>query len=152
MIAGLKRISAEELIAMTKVTKTYLALCICQACHSMEEMYFHLYEFFWTATGLFNEYLPFYPQFKMEADIFAILNIGLVTLILVLVPFLNAGKRWAQIFAWFWAVVEVFNGIIHLSGVFIFSEYVPGAMTAPFLLAVGIALIFQLRMRSVIAT
>ncbi len=133
---------------MTKAAKTYLVLCICQACHSMEEMYFHLYEFFWTATGLLKEYLPFFPQFKMEADIFAIINIGLVTLMLALVPLLNAGKRWAKILALCLAVGEVFNGVVHMSGVFIFSEYVPGAITAPFLLAVGIALIFHLRERS----
>ena len=132
---------------MRKATKIYLVLGICQACHSMEEMYFHLYEFFWTATGLFSEYLPFMPQFRMEADLFAILNIGLVTIMLSSVPFFNAGKKWAQIFARFWAVVEVFNGIGHLSGIFMFSQYVPGAITAPFLLVIGIALLFQLRVK-----
>lgn len=110
-------------------------------------MYFHLYEFFWEATGLFKEYISLISQFQMEADIFAILNIGLVTLILSLVSFINAGKRWAQIVARFWAIVEVLNGILHLSSGFIFSKYVPGAITAPFLITVGISLIFQLRVK-----
>ena len=66
---------------MTKLGKTYLCLGIAQAIHSMEEMHSHLYDFFWTATSLFHQYMSHLPRFKMSADLFAILNMGFIVII-----------------------------------------------------------------------
>lgn len=129
---------------MTGVGKTYLSLGIAQALHSMEEMYTHLYDFFWTATGLFQRYLPFLPQCKMSAEIFAILNIGIIVIILATVPFVESNRRWAILLAWCWAVIEVLNGLLHMIAVVVFSGYVPGALSAPVLFVVGGLLIVRL--------
>jgi len=111
----------------------------------MEEMSAHLYDFFWIATGRVQDMVFFFPQFRMAAETFAILNIGFVTLILASVPFLNLNHGWARKFAWFWAVVEIINGIGHLSVVIAISGYVPGAISAPLLIITGIVLIRRLR-------
>ena len=129
---------------MTAVGKTYLVLGIVQALHSMEEMYTQLYDFFWTATGIFHRYLPIVPQFKISAQIFAILNMGFIVIILATVPFVESNRRWAIQVAWCWAVIEVLNGLFHLSGVVLFSGYVPGALSAPLLLVVGVLLFIRL--------
>lgn len=129
---------------MTGVGKTYLGLGIAQALHSMEEMYTHLYDFFWTATGLFQRYLPFLPQCKMSAEVFAILNMGFIVIILATVPFVESNRRWAILLAWCWAVIEVLNGLLHMIGVVVFSGYVPGALSAPVLFIVGGLLIVRL--------
>jgi hypothetical protein len=129
---------------MTVVGKTYLGLGIVQALHSMEEMYTQLYNFFWTATGIFQRYLPIVPQLKMSAQIFAILNMGFIVIILATVPFVESNRRWAIQLAWCWAVIEVLNGLFHLSGVVLFRGYVPGALSAPLLLVVGILLFIRL--------
>lgn len=110
----------------------------------MEEMYTHLYDFFWTATGLFQRYLPFLPQCKMSAEIFAILNIGIIVIILATVPFVESNRRWAILLAWCWAVIEVLNGLLHMIAVVVFSGYVPGALSAPVLFVVGGLLIVRL--------
>jgi hypothetical protein len=81
----------------------------------------------------------------MDAQTFAVLNIVVVTMMLAALPFLDAGKRWARRYARFWAVIEILNGLFHLSGVVIFSTYVPGACMAPFLLVGGIVLVGRLR-------
>jgi hypothetical protein len=129
---------------MTVVGKTYLILGIFQALHSMEEMYTHLYDFFWTTTGLFQRYIPVVPQFKMNAEIFAILNMGFIVIILATVPFVELNRRWAIKIAWCWAVIEVLNGLFHLSGTVLFSGYVPGAFSAPFLLVIDVLLFIRL--------
>jgi len=129
---------------MTGVGKTYLGLGIAQALHSMEEMYTHLYDFFWTATGLFQRYLPFLPQCKMSAEVFAMLNMGFIVIILATVPFVESNRRWAILLAWCWAVIEVLNGLLHMIGVVVFSGYVPGALSAPVLFVMGGLLIVRL--------
>jgi hypothetical protein len=78
---------------ITAVGKTYLVLGIIQALHSMEEMYTHLYDFFWTATGLFQRYIPILPQLKMSAEVFAILNMSFIVIILATVPFVESNRR-----------------------------------------------------------
>jgi hypothetical protein len=52
---------------MTGAVNTYLGLGIALAHHSMEEMHAHLNDFFWTATSLFQCYMPILPKFKMNA-------------------------------------------------------------------------------------
>ena len=111
-----------RMMNMTKVGKTYLCLGIAQALHSMEEMHNHLFDFFWTATGLFKHYIPNLPKFKMSAELFAILNMGFIVVILATVPFVELNRRWAIVFAWCWAIIEVLNGLLHMIGVVIFSE------------------------------
>jgi|SaaInl8_200m_RNA_FD_contig_51_871374_length_593_multi_2_in_0_out_0_1 hypothetical protein len=125
---------------MTKIAKIYLLLGIFQALHSMEEMYSRLYEFFWVATGFFHGFIPFLPQFRMSPDLFALLNMGIILIILASVPFLNAGHLWARSLAWLFAILEIINGLAHIGGVIIFSRYVPGAVTAPFLFLLGLVL------------
>jgi Protein of unknown function with HXXEE motif len=135
---------------MTGVGKTYLGLGVVQALHSMEEMHAHLYDFFWTATGLFQRYIPILPRFKMSAEVFAILNMGFIGIILATAPFVESKRTWAIKFAWCCAVVEVLNGLLHLTGAVVFSAYVPGALSAPLLLIVGLILIVQLARQRII--
>jgi hypothetical protein len=133
--------------AMTNVGKTYLALGIAQALHSMEEMYEHLYDFLWTATGTLPNLIPVLPRIRMESGVFAVLNMAIITVILATVPFVDSNRRWAIPLAWFWAVIEICNGLGHLSATVVFSGYVPGAFSAPLLVAVGAVLLVQLSRR-----
>ena len=129
---------------MTNVGKTYLALGIAQALHSMEEMLMHLYSFFRTATGSFQELPPVLPRLSMKAEVFAVLNMAVITIILASVPFVESNRRWAVLLAWCWAVVEVLNGLAHLGVAVAFSRYVPGALTAPLLVVAGSTLFVRL--------
>lgn len=128
-----------------RVGKIYLLLGLAQASHSIEEMRTHLYDFFWTATGVLHNALPGFPQFRMAADTFAVINMTLIALLLATVPAVSAGKRWALYLAGVAGVIEVLNGIGHLSGALFFGGYVPGAASAPLLLLLGIFLLRELR-------
>jgi len=133
---------------MSRVGTVYLLLGVAQAAHSIEEMRTHLYEFFWTVTGLLHRAVPAFPQFRWQADTFAVVNMALIALLLGTVPFVEAGKRWALALAWVAGVVETLNGIGHLSGALYFGSYVPGAASAPLLLLLGIVLLRELCRRS----
>ncbi|MFQ5753251.1 MAG: HXXEE domain-containing protein [bacterium] len=67
-----------------------------------------------------------------------------IALLLATVPAVQAGKRWALYFAALVGVVEILNGLLHLSGTVVFGGYVPGAASAPLLLLLGIFLLREL--------
>jgi hypothetical protein len=127
-----------------RVGPLYLLLGVAQTTHSIEEMRSHLYDFFWTATGLFHQYLPAFPQFRMSAETFAVINMTIIAVLLGTSPFVYAGRRWALFLAGLAGVIEVLNGIAHLAGTAVFGGYVPGAASAPLLLVVGIFLLREL--------
>ena len=130
--------------AIGHVAPLYLALGFAQAAHSIEEMSTGLYDFFWTATGLFHQYIPAIQQFRMSSVTFAVLNMTFIAIILGVSPFVFQGRPWALYFALLAAVIETLNGAGHLAGVVIFDGYVPGALTAPFLLILGVLLLREL--------
>lgn len=129
---------------MTRAATLYLLLGLAQAAHSIEEMRTHLYDFFWTATGVFHSFVPAFPQFRMAADTFAVINMTVIALLLATVPFVAAGRRWALFLAGVAGIIEVLNGIAHLSGAAFFRSYVPGAASAPLLLLLGFFLLREL--------
>jgi hypothetical protein len=127
----------------------FAALAIAQACHSIEEMLTGLYDFFWTATGRFHEWLPAFPRLRMSAPVFGALNMAIIAFLFACVPFVAARRRAALRLAAVAGAVEIANGIGHLAGTLAFSGYVPGAAPAPLLLAAGIGLLAALaRQRS----
>jgi len=85
------------------------------------------------------------PSMGMSATSFAVINMGIIALFLLVTPFVIARQIWAIGVAWIAAVVEILNGIGHLSGALIFRGYVPGAATAPFLIVCGVLLLMALR-------
>lgn len=123
----------------------YLLLGVAQAAHSIEEMRSRLYEFFWTVTGALHSTFPSFPQFRMEADTFASINMGLIAFLLATVPFVRAGRSWALGLAGVVGLVEVLNGIAHLSAAVVFGGYVPGAASAPLLLLLGVFVLRELQ-------
>ncbi len=108
----------------------------------------HLYEFFWTVTGILHRSFPSFSQFRMSADTFAVINMTLIAALLAIVPFVDSGRRWALALAGVVAVVETLNGIGHLGAALYFGSYVPGAASAPLLLLLGIVLLRELGRQS----
>ncbi len=144
-LAGESFLVHANLPQFTRLGAIYLLLGFAQAAHSMEEMGSHLYEFFWTITGIIHSHIAAFPQFRWNADLFAIVNMALIAVLLGTVPFAQSGKAWALFLAGVAGGVETLNGIGHLSGALFFRGYVPGAATAPLLLVLGISLLRELR-------
>jgi hypothetical protein len=123
-----------------RIGARFWLLALAQAAHSIEEIRTGLYDFMWEATfrlGL--------PRMGMSAVTFAVVNMAIIAVLLGLVPFVGEERPWSLAVAWIVAIVEVANGVGHLTGTVIFRRYVPGAATAPFLILGGIALMSALR-------
>jgi hypothetical protein len=122
----------------------FLLLIASQAAHSVEEYFFRLYDLLAPARAV--------------ADAFGLARpLGFVIANLLLVGFglwcwaarVGPGHRSARAFAWFWALLEIANGIAHVTLAFLAGGYFPGLATAPLLLGLGGWLVFQLSRRSV---
>ena len=119
----------------TRGQRLFLVLVLSQAVHSVEEYVFRLYEALAPARWI-SGLLGFNPAIG-----FAIVNTLLVSfgvwcyVARVQMP-RSAGRWWA----WFWAVMEAANGVIHLLLAADQRGYFPGAATAPLLLGFSAAL------------
>jgi Protein of unknown function with HXXEE motif len=126
----------EDLFGGSGVGRRFWLLGLAQTAHSMEEMRARLYDFMWIATERLG-----LPPMGMSATTFALVNMGIIAFLLGVAPFVAARRDGAILIAWIAAIVEIANGVGHLTAVLVFGGYAPGAITAPLLIAAGAALI-----------
>jgi Protein of unknown function with HXXEE motif len=112
-----------------RVQLVFLCLILSQAAHSVEEYFTKLYLVFFITryvSGLVNSDL---------ARGFMILNIGIVAAGLTCwaVP-VRFGWPTARGLMWFWAVLELCNGAVHIGLALLSRGYFPGLATTPLLL------------------
>jgi hypothetical protein len=116
----------------------YLTLGIVQAIHSIEEYLTHLPTRFPIVTGYLHSVTGFFPVLRMSEQTFVVLNILIITFVLSIAPFVCQKKHWALRVAKVVAVVEVLNGIAHISSAIYVWNYYPGCISAIGLLVVGV--------------
>lgn len=125
---------------MMPIKPTFLALILAQACHSVEEYAFRLYDVFpptrWVS-GL------------ISSDLrrgFILFNVSLVAFGIwcYLWP---VRREWpsAAVLAWFWVGIELVNGIGHPAWSLARRGYTPGVATALLLLPLAMLLAYRLR-------
>jgi hypothetical protein len=135
---------SEPSTGLSRVATLYWLLAVMQAAHSIEEMRTRLYDFFWVVTGLVHSVIPSFPQFRMSAETFAVINMTFIAVLLGAVPAVQARRPWALALAGVAAVVEILNGLSHTAAAIYFGGYVPGAASAPFLFVLGVFLLREL--------
>ncbi len=117
----------------------FLALIAVQALHSAEEYRFRLYDVF-APTRILSE--------AIGPDRATGFLIGTAALLIVAVgsyvASTRSGHKTAQGLAWFWALLEIANGLNHVAVALAAGAYFPGVATAPFLLALGGVLAWRL--------
>lgn len=79
--------------------------------------------------------LPFPPTFTFMPWLLGLS--AAVVLLAALTPFAYLGKDWLRPAAYVLAVIHLGNGLLHLGGSLLARRLVPGALSAPLLLATG---------------
>jgi hypothetical protein len=122
-----------------KIRIAFLLLVITQALHSVEEYFGRLWEVFPPArmlSGLVSDDLK---------TGFVIINVGLFVFGLWCALFaVRKDYALAPALIWFWIIIEIINGVGHPLWALYERSYVPGVVTAPFLLILAIYLARQL--------
>jgi hypothetical protein len=112
--------------------QAFLFLVIAQAAHSVEEYATRLYDVFAPArfvSGLVSDDL---------ALGFAIVNVCIVAIgFFCYVGPVRSGGAAARVVAWVWTVIELANGVGHITFAVSAAGYFPGAVTAVALLCAG---------------
>ena len=115
-------------------------LIAAQAVHSVEEYVFRLYDLLPPASYVADSFGVARPLG------FAIANIALVGFGLwCWLARVGPGRGAARAFAWFWALLELANGLGHVGLAVAAGGYFPGLATAPLLIAVAAWLALALR-------
>lgn len=125
---------------VTRLDRTFAALILAQAAHSVEEYIGRLWESFPPAAlvaGLISSDL---------ALGFLIGNIAVVAFGLWCVVW-PVRRSWpsATGFVWFWIVIETINGVAHPLWSLRQGGYTPGVLTAPILLVLALYLASRVR-------
>lgn len=116
---------------------SYFMLVIIQVIHSSEEILNGLTGRAFHITSRIHEIIPFFPVINPGNDLFAVINILLISLLFIICVFVYTGKRWAFRVALIVGIIEIINGILHISGSIIFWQYFPGSLSAFGLIVLG---------------
>ena len=115
-----------------RTQRAFVLLILAQAAHSLEEYVARLYDVF--------------PPARFLSCLFSDdLRTGFVIANVLLISFglwcwaVPVRRGWPSALgvAWFWAVLELTNGTIHLGLAVVRGGYFPGVLTAPLLIATG---------------
>jgi len=116
----------------------FILLVIMQAIHSAEEIIFRLYEKMPVASGKMHDITGFFPVLSMSGRTFLILNIIIVLLMLWISILVFRNNSLAVRFSVFISVIEIINGILHISASLIFWEYFPGSVSGIGLIIISV--------------
>ena len=122
------------------VRNIFLALILAQAAHSVEEYVFRLYDVLAPA-----RYVSSLLGIDRQIG-FVIANAALVLFGLWCWHRTRRSGRVALV--WFWALLEIANGLAHVGLAIAAGGYFPGLATAPLLLGLGFWLALRLRRHS----
>lgn len=128
----------------TVIPWLYLALGLTQAAHSVEEVLTGLWKNLPAVTGQIHAWLPFVPVLQWSAEGFAAANLVIVALLLAISPFVFLKRSWALWIVRIAAVIEVLNGLIHIIPAIVRGGYWSGAISAVFLLGIGLLLLIKM--------
>jgi len=121
----------------------FLLVIAAQATHSIEEYWFRLYDVLAPPRAVSD---ALGGALGLErATSFALTNTALVLFGLwCYFARVRGGHGAARGFAWFWALLEIANGIGHCGLALAAGGYFPGLATAPLLIAASLYLIWRL--------
>jgi hypothetical protein len=120
--------------------RAFLLLIAAQTAHSIEEYWFRLYDVLAPARAV-SDALGIYRPAGFALANAALIGFGLWCYF----ARLRRGRPGSRGLAWFWAVLELSNGLAHGALALAAGGYFPGLATAPLLLAASAWLIACLR-------
>ena len=130
-----------------KIAHRFWIMGLFQVAHSIEETVSQLYLKFAEMSEAIHHLFPWFPVFEISSDLFAALNYILIGLILGALPSAHQGTSLGFTLMWVWGIIELLNGLFHISTWIVTGSYFPGGYTGPIFFV--ISLMFLLKLRSV---
>ncbi|HYJ82479.1 MAG TPA: HXXEE domain-containing protein [Allosphingosinicella sp.] len=118
--------------------RAFLALILVQAAHSVEEYAFRLYDVLAPARYVSS-------LFGVDRQIGFVLANGALVAFGLWCWAARTRRGRGRGLAWFWALIEIANGVAHMALAAMAGGYFPGLATAPLLLGLGVWLALRLK-------
>ena len=134
--------------AVLRHVRAWLALAGVVALHVADEAMTGFLDFYNPVVLRVRSRMPWFP---MPTFTFGVWLAGLILLVVVLValtPTVRRGGIAGWLLSWLLSVIMFMNGVGHLAGSVYFRRWLPGATSAPLLLAAGAWLAYAASQRS----
>jgi hypothetical protein len=128
--------------------RAWLLLDAALALHVVDEALSGFLDFYNPLVLQLRAALGFWPMPTFTFGVWLFGLIALVIILAALTPAVRRGATGTRLLGWVLAVIMLGNGIAHLAGSIYYRRWLPGATSAPFLLAASIMLINATRARS----
>ena len=121
--------------------RAWLVLDAALAVHVVDEALTGFLEFYNPLVRQLRDRLGFWPMPTFTFGLWLSGLAALVVIIALLTPAVRRGATGTRALSWVLAVIMLGNGIAHLAGSAYYKRWLPGATSAPLLLAASIMLI-----------
>jgi hypothetical protein len=123
----------------------FLSLVILQLIHSTEEYLTQLYNWFPVVTGRLHSVTGILPIITMSSQTFAVINLVAAIILIIVSIYVFRQKHWAYRIAVVVSIIEIINGVIHISAAIYTGGYFPGSISAVGLLIVAALLLWSIK-------
>jgi len=127
------------------ITHLYALLAGCQALHSIEEYVTGFYSQYDVISEYVHGFIPAIPVCTISESTFIIFNIILNVFLLSMIVPMRKRLPGLIVFCWGFAIVELTNGLLHLTITIMTGRYFPGTISAIGLLILSILLLGRLK-------
>jgi hypothetical protein len=142
-ICGLFGVEAYVVNSVSEFGTAWLALGVVFGLHVMDEALHHFLDWYNPIAKRIRDKLgglPFPPSFTFWPWLIGLL-VATATFLL-LTPLAYDGRAWLKPVAITFALINVFNGLLHLVAATVLRRLVPGVLSAPILLVVSVWLFY----------
>jgi hypothetical protein len=119
----------------------WVALCLALAVHVTDEALTDFLSVYNPAVQAIRRKLPFLPLPTFSFEVWLAGLISAVILLLLLSPSAFRGARWMTPLSYFFGVMMLGNGLLHIAGSFYLGRPMPGVYSAPLLLGASVYLL-----------
>lgn len=127
--------------------RAWLLLDAALALHVADEALTGFLDFYNPLVVRLRERLGWWPMPTFTFGVWLAGLIALIVLLAALTPLIRQRRVFARVASAIFGVIMAGNGVAHLAGSVYFDQWLPGATSAPFILAAAILLLRRASMR-----
>ncbi len=127
-------------MAADRHARAWLVLAVALGLHVLDEALTDFLDFYNPLVLQIRSQLPWFPMPTFTFGVWIAGLVALVGVLLCLGPFVRRGAAGTSAASWVLSVIMFLNGVAHLAGSVYFERWLPGATSAPLLLAASVLL------------
>ena len=137
--------ASDQPIDARRHQRAWLVLVAVLAVHVADEALTGFLDFYNPLVQRIRGVVPWFPMPTFTFQLWLVGLAGLVVALTLLTPVVRRGGIFASFASWLLSGIMLLNGLGHLTGSVYFHRWLPGATSAPLLLAASLLLMWETR-------